>query len=156
VTEGGLGLRDFRSLSQATHLALRINAINNTATKSFYLLKYFCEDQLASCRRGWSFVRDNSTPSALSPSSFYSPLLTVICDLEVPSTFTDTPKEFYALSLRKICASPILHSFWTPFVCRTFSLTVHWQRIRDNFTENFKNDLAWPITFRAVKVRDSL
>ena len=156
VAEGGLGLRDFRAHSQASRLALMISAINNTAMKSFYLLKYFCGDQLASCRRGWSFLRDNSTPSALSPSPFYSPLLTVIRDLEVPETFMDTSKEFYALFLRKLCTSPILHRLWSPFVSRTFSLTTHWQRIRDNFTENFKNDLAWLITLRAVKVRDSL
>ena len=99
---------------------------------------------------------DNATPSALSPTIFYSPLLTTIRDLEVPETFCNTAKDFYALLLRKICTSPIPHRFWAPFVPRSFSLTVHWQRVRDNFTENFKNDLAWLISLRAVKVRDSL
>lgn len=32
----------------------------------------------------------------------------------------------------------------------------HWGRVRDGFTENFKNDVSWLITFRASKVRDSL
>ena len=32
----------------------------------------------------------------------------------------------------------------------------HWARVRDPFTENFKNDLLWLITLRGVKVRDSL
>ena len=37
-----------------------------------------------------------------------------------------------------------------------FSLVQHWKCVRDNFTENYKNDLVWLITLRAVKVRDSL
>ena len=156
ITEGGLGLRDFRTQGQASRLALLINTVSNTASKGFFLVKYFCGSQLASCRRSWSSLRDNATPSALSPTIFYLPLLTTIRDLEVPETFSNTAKDFYALVLRKICTSPILHRFWAPFVPRSFSLTVHWQRVRDNFTENFKNDLAWLISLRAVKVRDSL
>ena len=87
-------------------------------------------------------------PDSLSPTIFYSPLLTTIRDLEVPETFSNTAKDFYPLLLRKICTSPILH--------RSFSLTVHWQRVCDNFTENFTNDLAWLISLQAVKVRDSI
>ena len=156
ITDGGLGLRDFRTQGQASRLALLINTVNNTTSKTFLLVKYFCGAHLASCRQGWAFLRDNATPSALSSTTFYSPLLTTIRDLEVPETFSNTAKDFYALLLRKIYTSPILHRFWAPFVSRTFSLTVHWQRVRDNFTENFKNDLAWLISLRAVKVRDSL
>ena len=51
---------------------------------------------------------------------------------------------------------PILPRIWSPFVPRSFSLARHWEHICDNFTENHKNDLAWLITLRAVKVRDSL
>ena len=148
ITEGGLGLRDFWTQGQASRLALLINTVSNTALKGFFIVKYFCGSQLASCRRSWSSLRDNATPSALSPTIFYSPLLTTIRDLEVPETFSNTAKDFYALLLRKICTSPILH--------RSFSLTVHWQRVRDNFTENFTNDLAWLISLQAVKVRDSI
>lgn len=32
----------------------------------------------------------------------------------------------------------------------------HWGRVRDDFTENFKNDLSWLVTLRGTKVRDSL
>ena len=39
---------------------------------------------------------------------------------------------------------------------RHFSLTSHWQHVRDNLTENYKNDLVWLIALRAVKVRHSL
>ena len=156
VADGGLGLRDFQTHGQASRLALLINVINSTGSKGFFLLKYFCGAQLASIRRCWSGLRDNSTPSALSPSAFYSPLLTVMRDLKIPPSFSHTSKEFYSLLLAKIFFIPMLHRSWVPFVPRTFSLSRHWQRVRDNFTENFKNDLAWLITLRAVKVRDLL
>ena len=32
----------------------------------------------------------------------------------------------------------------------------HWTKVRDGFTENFKNDLYWLIALRGPKVRDSL
>ena len=63
---------------------------------------------------------------------------------------------FVSSILAKIISVPILPSLWTPFVPRLFSLSTHWKRVRDNFTDNRKNDLAWLITLRAVKVRDSL
>ena len=156
VADGGLGLRDFRTHSEASHLALLVNSISNCRQKGFFLLKYFCGAQLAPIRRGWASLRNNSTPSALSPPVFYSPLLDILRELRVPTTFTNTSREFYSLLLAKVICTPILHRSWSPFVPRSFSLTLHWQRVRDGFTENFKNDLAWLITLRAVKVRDSL
>jgi len=32
----------------------------------------------------------------------------------------------------------------------------HWSLVRDSLTENFKSDLSWLITLKAVKVRESL
>ena len=37
-----------------------------------------------------------------------------------------------------------------------FNLDRHWSLARDDFCENFKNDLLWLIVLRAVKVRDAL
>ena len=78
VSNGGLGLRDFASHRQASRLAILVRTILNKQSKGFFLLKYFCGSQLASIHRGWTHLRDNSTPNALSPSSFYSPLLTTL------------------------------------------------------------------------------
>ena len=74
VTEGGLGLRDFWTQGQASRLALLVRVISERQWKGFYLVKYFCGAQLASIRCGWADLRDNRTPSAVSPSPFYSPL----------------------------------------------------------------------------------
>ena len=35
-------------------------------------------------------------------------------------------------------------------------MSEHWSLVRDNFTENHKNDLLWLIFLHAVKVRDSV
>ena len=156
VADGGLGLRDFRTHSQALCLARLVNAISDAKSKGFFLVKYFCGAQLASMRSCWASLRDNATPSALSPSTFYTPLLTILRDLRLPSSFSGSCKEFYSLLLAQVSCIPMLHRSWAPFVSRTFSLSLHWRRVRDNFTENSKNDLAWMISLRAVKVRDSL
>lgn len=155
VADGGLGLRDFRTQGQALRLALLVRAISDSQ-KGFYLLKYFCGAQLASIRSCWAGLRDNYTPSAVSPSPFYSPLLFFLRDLRFPLNFSFASKDFYSLLISKIFTIPIFPLPWTPFVSRTFSLSQHWQRVRDSVTENFKNDLAWLITLRGVKVRHSM
>ena len=155
-TNGGLGLREFRVHGQASRLAILIQSISNIQSKSFFLIKYFCGAQLASIGNHWAFLRDNATPSALSPSTFYSPLLRSLRDLQFPVNFSYTSKEFYTVLLTKVSSAPILPFLWSPFVPRFFSLRAHWKNVRDNFTSNHKNDLAWLITLRAVKVRHSL
>lgn len=153
---GGLGLREFYVHGQASCLSILIRTISNAQLKSFFLLKYFCGAQLASIRNSWAFLRDNATPSALSPSPFYSSLVQNLRDLRFPTDFSFSAKDFYKVLLAKVSSAPILPRIWSPFVPSRFSLVRHWEHIRDNFTENHKNDLAWLITLRAVKVRDSL
>lgn len=87
---------------------------------------------------------------------FIKPWLTILWDLEVPVTFSNSYRELYLLLLQNFFSILMLHHSWNPYVSRTFSLTIHWQQIHDNLTENFKNDLAWLITLCAVKVRNSL
>ena len=135
-TDGGLGLREFRVHGQASRLAILVRSISNMQSKGFFLLKYFCGAQLASIQSRWAFLRDNATPSALSPSKFYSPFLQSLREVRFPANFSYTSKEFYTTLLAKIISVPILPSPWTPFVPRLFSLSTHWKRVRDNFTDN--------------------
>ena len=137
-------------------MSILIRTISNAQLKSFFLLKYFCGAQLASIRNSWAFLRDNATPSALSLSPFYSSLVQNLRDLRFPTDFSFPAKDFYKVLLAKVSSAPILPRIWSPFVPSRFSLVRHWEHIRDNFTENHKNELAWLITLRAVKVRDSL
>ena len=61
----------------------------------------------------------------------------------------------YSKLLQSNSAGPILSHHWAPFVSPAFQLSEHWSLVRDNFTENHKNDLLWLILLHAVKVRDS-
>ena len=137
-------------------MSILIRTISNAQLKSFFLLKYFCGAQLASIQNSWAFLRDNATPSALSPSPFYSSLVQNLRDLRFPTDFSFSAKDFYKVLLTKVSSAPILPRIWGPFVPRRFSLVRHWEHICDNFTENHKNDLAWLITLQAVKVCESL
>lgn len=47
-------------------------------------------------------------------------------------------------------------SYLRPFVGNDFSIHHHWSSVRDRRTENFKNDIAWLLTLRGTKIRDSL
>ena len=53
-------------------------------------------------------------------------------------------------------SSPILPYFWQSVTGSSFNLALHWTKVRHPSCENFKNDLAWLITLRRVKVRESL
>ena len=155
ASEGGLGLREFRSHGQASRLSILCRTVT-VNSKCFYLPKYFCGAQLASIQHGWASLRDNASPSALLPSTFYAPLLQALRDLHLPSNFSFSFKEFYSLLFAKVSSVPFLRYLWNAFISWPFSLARHWLHVHDNFTENYKNDVAWLITLRAIKVRDSL
>ena len=131
--EGGLGLKDFVCQGKALRLVALVKVLGESCHKCFYMAKYFCGARLAPLRSEWSTLRDNLTPSAAQPTSFYASVLSSLQSVNIPRTF-----------------------LWSPFVSARFSLSRHWRLVRDDFTENFKNDLAWLITLRAIKVRRSL
>ena len=120
---------------------------------SFFLCKYFVGRRLSRLRAEWAFLRDNSAPSVLFPRSFYDSCISIlseIADTELSS------KKVYLKLLQSNSSAPILSCHWSPFVNPVFQLSEHWSFVRDNFTENHKNDLLWLILLHAVKVRDSL
>ena len=114
-------------------------------------MKYFCGAQLASIRSCWASLRDNATPSALSPSTFYTPLLTILRAFRFLSSFSGSSKEFYSLLLVQAYCIPMLHRSWAPFVSRTFSLSLYWRRVRDNFTQTLKMTLPGWYHFEQLK-----
>ena len=76
--------------------------------------------------------------------------------MTIPQGFSFTTSAFYSLFLRAASTVPILLRQWSSFTSRRFSLSTHWSLLRDSFPKNVKNDLAWLISLRAVKVRHSL
>ena len=156
TADGGLGLKDFRLLGQASRPAALVSIIEDRCCKAFFLLKYFCGSQLATLRPEWRVLRENLTPSAPQPTQLYSRLLELFRSFSSLNSFTFSTRAFYSLLVRKFSTVPILPRQWASFVLRQFSLVTHWSLVRDSLSENSKNDLAWLITMRAVKVRHSL
>ena len=156
TNRGGLSLKDFKTQGQALRLSTLTASLRNTDSKSFHLIRYFCSSQLPSFRPEWAFLRSNSRPSTALTTTFYRALLSLLRSFSLPHDFSFSTKAFYELLASRAFTAPILPAFWTPFLSPGFNLSRHWGLVRDYFTENYKNDLAWLITLRAVKVRNSL
>ena len=124
------------------------------------MTKYFIGSQLAKLRSEWSHLQDNSGPSALVPTAFYAYCLKIITSVEdrinPKSNFHYTAKSCYAHLLQVIVSAPLLPGYWRSFVGNDFSIRCHWSSVHDRRTENFKNDIAWLLTLRGTKIRDSL
>ena len=88
--------------------------------------------------------------SRLSPLYVVFSSRTEWCDFEFSS------KKCYRTLLKENSTSPVLHRFWTPFLPIDFDLDKFWNLVREDFSENYKNDILWKIVLRAIKVRDSL
>ena len=157
VLHGGLNITDFKINGEALRLASISSTVRDTESNSFYLTRYFIGSRLGRFGAQWSFLRDNSSPSASRPTTFYTKCVEILEKLsQVPSTFAFNSKSIY-IELRKERSSPpLLPRFWAHFIGPNFDIATHWPRVRDSIAENFKNDLSWLITLRAVKVRDSL
>ena len=123
-------------------------------------MKHFMGSQLARVRGEWSHLRDNSSPSALAPSKYYecvfNSLTTVTKRIPSTSSFCFSSKNCYSELLKDAASVPVLPYRWSTIMGYSLCLSTHWSLIRDSLTENYKNDLAWLMTLRAVKVRDSL
>lgn len=160
IKEGGLGIIDFSSKSKTLKVSLVLDIATRSATKDFFLLKYFIGSQLARLRPEWSYLRDSSGPSALTPTGFYEHSLKSITDLEsrIPdkSNFKYNSKICYLKFLQVTVTAPLLPYRRRAFIGPGLTPQTHWPHVRDSLTENYKNDLAWLITLRGVKIRDSL
>ena len=154
--QGGLGLIDFWSKGQALRLSSFVKSLSDPSLKCFYLVRYFCGSRLATLRPEWSTLRDIRTPNAASPSKFYSLTIDLLKSCSFPGSFAFDSKSIYKEIIKRHCSLPVLCRFWSPLLSRSFSLPRHWSFVRDSFTENYKSDLSWLITLRAVKVRESL
>jgi len=120
VQEGGLGILDFSSKCKALKVSLVLDIANRSTTKDFFLLKYFISSQLAKLRPEWSHLRDNSGPSALTPTSFYKHSLKSITDLDNritdKSSFKFNSKRCYLKYLQETVTAPLLPYRWRAFI----------------------------------------
>ena len=161
AARGGLNIVDFSVKAQALKLA-SIVGVCDSGSKAFFMFKYFFGSRLATFRSEWSFLRDNSSPSTILLTPFYSTCLKALTNLREILSRQDwadlqfSAKKCYRALLRKRSSPPVLPRLWVPFLGPGFLFERHMSLVRDGFSENYKNDLLWLITLRAVKVRDSL
>ena len=103
-----------------------------------------------------------STQSTQNLTPYYEKCFSILASLrgivsrQEWRDFVFSSKKCYLALLRENSASPILHRFWSAFLPIDFDLDRFWVSVRDDFSENPKNDILWLIVLRAVKVRDSL
>lgn len=160
AAEGGLGIVELSSKCVSLQLSYVTASLNNPDTKSYYFLKYFIGTQVAKLRPEWACLRDNSGPRASTLTNFYRKILPLLSELTTAvqrdPTFDFSSRVIYYKFLEKTVSSPILPYFWQSVTGSSFNLALHWTKVRHPSCENFKNDLAWLITLRRVKVRESL
>ena len=138
-------------------LASTLSVLKDPGPNCFYLAKYFCGSQLARFASRWTGLHDNSSPSASSPTSFYSGSLGTLEKLACLSTsFVYFSRNIYRELLKELSSPPILPRYWSPVLRPTLDMAEHWSLVRDLLTKNFKSDLSCLITLKAVKVRESL
>jgi len=157
IDKGGLGIVDFEVKGRALHFASSLSVLDDSSPSCFYLAKYFCGGRLARFGSKWASHRDNSSPSASSAASFHSGSLGTLEKLaRLPTSFVYSSKNISRELLKELPPPPILPRFWSPFLRPCLDMGEHWSLVRDSLTENFKSDLSWLITRKAVKVRESL
>ena len=161
LAKGGLNIVDFSVKTEALKLASAISIINSES-KAFFMFKYFSGENFAPLRAEWSPLRDNSSPSTLVLTPFYTKCFKSLTTLrEILSRqdwldFQFSAKNCYRTLLKKKSSPPILPRSWGLLLGPDFRFNRHMSFVRDGFSENYKDDLLRLITLRAVKVRDSL
>lgn len=155
---GGLNVTNLELKCIALRLTSVISTIGLREDSSFFLCKYFIGRPLASLKAEWRFLRDNLSPSASRLTGFYENCLKHLREFDslVKSNSPLTTKVFYTHLLKRTSSPPLLPCTWSMVLGPGLCLSDFWPKVRDPVSENFKNDLSWAITLRAVKVRDSL
>ena len=155
VRNGGINLVNLKLKCQALGVAGMISTLNNLFDSSFYLCRFYVGRRLSTLRSEWRSLASNLIPNAVLPSNFYSDCISVLSSVRLPDDNINS-KVLYNFLLSKESSSPLLSWHWTPVLGPGFSLSGHWSRVRDDFCENFKEDILWLIVLRGIKVRNSL
>ena len=157
LLEGGLGLIDIIAKSKALKLSTLVRTISRPHLSAYYLLKYFVGSQLVKFRSDWAHLKDNYTPSAIAPSSFYlccleilKKLVTRISDVK---SFQFTSKVCYKELLKDTVTKPFISVQWSLSWGPGFNSDYLWPLLREHLCENNKTDLAWLIAMRGIKIR---
>lgn len=153
--DGGINLLNLSLKCQGLRVAGMISTLKDLLDSSFFLCRFYVGRRLSILHLEWRPLSSNLVPNALLPSKFYSDCLKVLFSLRLGDDDLNC-KVIYKLLLAKESSPRLLSWHWTPVLGPGFSLSNHWSRIREKFTENFKDDILWLIVLRGIKVCDSL
>lgn len=158
VFSGGLNVANLELKCCALRIMSVVSTLRLPDDSSFFLCKYFLGSRLASLRPEWRSLRDNLSPSASSLTKFYNTCFSDFAKIDRLNrdNVVLSTKCIYSHLLKVKSSPPLLPRVWSSFLGPGFVIKDHWARVRDPFTENFKNDLLWLVTLRGTKVRDSL
>ena len=147
--QGGFGIVNLKLKACALRSVGLLSALANPVDSCFFVCRYFVATSICSLCTDWT----HSLPNASSPTIFYSKCidsLAKVSDAELNS------RAIYDKLLAIESSPPLLPRQWAQMIGSGFSIDRQWARVRDAFTENYKNDILWLITLRGTKVRDSL
>ena len=151
--QGELGIVNLKVKACALRSVGLLSALADPADSCFFVCRYFVATSISSLRTEWRHLRSNSLPNASSPTIFYSECIDTL--VKVSDAELNSRAIYYKL-LAIESSPPLLPRQWAHMIGPRFSIDRHWSRVRDAFTENYKNDILWLITLRGTKVRDSL
>ena len=116
IHKGGLGIGDFEVKGRALRLASVLSVVLDPVSNCFYLAKYFCRSCLAHFGSRWASLRDNSSPSATLPTSFYTGSLSPLEKLaHLPTSFVFSSKNLYRELLKELSSPLFSPVFGPPF-----------------------------------------
>ena len=117
IDKGGLGIVDFEVKGRALRLASVLYVLEDPTPNCFYLAKYFCGGRLARFGSKWASLRDNSSPSASSPSPSYTASLGTLEKLtRLPTSFAYSSKNIYRELLKELSSPPSFPITGPPFL----------------------------------------
>ena len=152
----GLNVTDIQLKSQALKVASLVDTVERDDSKSF-VLKYFAGSRLAHMRPNW--LRDNLDPNSLLGTKYYTLCLIPLRTFSLWLILIHL--RFRLRIFIRFCwlKELVLLFFlfpWQIYVKDPFRLDKPWGNVKNDFTENVKNDLLWLVILRGLKVRDSL
>ena len=161
IERGGLGVVDICTKIKALHLKyVGCLCDQGYAAPWVCFARYFIGVQLAKYAPGSSFLRSNNTPHALTPSDFYTRLLSHVNEYKdhfLKITHPDrTTKAIYGTILEHQFDKPLCEFTWQLCLGKQHEWKIQWLNSRLGVSIGFENDVIWKIYHRVLKTASYL
>lgn len=156
IEKGGLGVVDIGAKVKALQLKY-VGCIydQSYAAPWVYFARYFIGLQLVKYSPASTFLRSNMVPHALTPSAFYSRLLSYVHEYKdhfLKITLADrSTRSIYGTVLEHHFETPLCEFSWQISLGRDREWKIAWLSSRLGLSTGFENDVIWKIYHRVVK-----